>query len=31
MDYREVEGDREFDTHLEREHDETTDLDFWPL
>jgi hypothetical protein len=22
---------REFDTHLEREHDETTDLDLWPL
>ncbi|WP_435077539.1 PPC domain-containing DNA-binding protein [Halococcus sp. AFM35] len=22
---------RELDTHLEREHDETTDLDLWPL
>jgi predicted DNA-binding protein with PD1-like motif len=22
---------REFDTHLERAHDETTDLDLWPL
>jgi hypothetical protein len=22
---------REFDTHLEREHDETTALDLWPL
>jgi len=22
---------REFDTRLEREHDETTDLDLWPL
>ena len=22
---------REFDAHLEREHDETTDLDLWPL
>ncbi len=22
---------REFDTELEREHDETTDLDLWPL
>jgi predicted DNA-binding protein with PD1-like motif len=22
---------REFDTHLEREHDEVTDLDLWPL
>ena len=31
MDYREVEGGREFVAYPERECDSTTDLDLWPL
>ncbi len=30
MDYRELDAGREFVARLEREHDETTDLDLWP-